>query len=294
MPGEQTTLASQTRSQRVFYSHPFQDYQHVRVCQSQVAKPSQASARQEPVPATTGLYIGSFLKGLFNFRALSVQLEYLHSLQITTYLLTLTLEQVGFSRGGEGDFPCTACCQLPRAQQGRQSHTHTSSPTAAKGEPICSHLPAGHSLLLDQAAFSPPQHPLPKGRVKIHQWKTSNQLLRQGKGKHSEFQENICVSRRRAQIHQSFLTTRIFPKPLITTTVLPSSCCTETGTQDQTHHSSPVLTHGRKGSELPAVPLVLSPPQTQRLLQHHSPRACALSHNCCSPAQDLPAGCTAP
>lgn len=136
IPGEQTTLASQTRSQRVFYSHPFQDYQHVRVCQSQVAKPSQANARQEPVPATTGLYIGSFLKGLFNFRALSVQLEYLHSLQITTDLLTLTLEQVGFSRGGEGDFPCTACCQLPRAQQGRQSHTHTHPhPQQPRGNP---------------------------------------------------------------------------------------------------------------------------------------------------------------
>lgn len=137
----------------MFYSHPFQDYQHVRVCQSQVAEPSQANARQEPVPATTGLYIGSFLKGLFNFRALSVQLEYLHSLQITTDLLTLTLEQVGFSRGGEGDFPCTACCELPRAQQGRQSHTHTSSPTAAKGGPICSHLPSRTQPIVGPSCF---------------------------------------------------------------------------------------------------------------------------------------------
>lgn len=55
------------------------------------------------------------------------------------------------------------------------------------------------------------------------QQKTSNQLLWQGKGKHSNFQESICISRRRAQIHQSFLTTHIFPKPLITTSVLPSS-----------------------------------------------------------------------
>lgn len=61
----------------MFYNHPFQDYQHVRIHQIQVAETSQANVRQEPVPATTRLFISSFLKGLFNFRTLSVQLEYL-------------------------------------------------------------------------------------------------------------------------------------------------------------------------------------------------------------------------
>lgn len=57
----------------------------------------------------------------------------------------------------------------------------------------------------------------------MHQQKTGNQLLWLGKGKHSDFQKSICVSRRRAQIHQSFLITHIFPKLLITTTAVPSS-----------------------------------------------------------------------
>lgn len=44
--------------------------------------------------------------------------------------------------------------------------------------------------------------------------------------------------------------------------------------QDQTHHSSPALTHGREGSELPAMPpcnppCAQAPLQTQHLLQHH-------------------------
>lgn len=71
------TLASQARSQRVFYNYPVQDYQHVRACQSQGTKLSQADARRKPVPATKRAFVGLFLKGPFSFRALSVQLEHL-------------------------------------------------------------------------------------------------------------------------------------------------------------------------------------------------------------------------
>lgn len=45
-------LASQARSQRMFYNHPVQDYQHVRACQSWGAKLSQAAERGGPVTAT--------------------------------------------------------------------------------------------------------------------------------------------------------------------------------------------------------------------------------------------------
>lgn len=107
----------------------------------------------------------------------------------------------------------------------------------------------------------------------MRQQKTGNQLLWQGKGKHSEFQESICVSRRRAQIHQSFLTTHIFPKPLITAAALPSS--SHKGTARKTEHimaAQPLPVAGRTANYLPSLLAILpalSPPQTQHLLQHH-------------------------
>lgn len=98
-----------------------------------------------------------------------------------------------------------ACFWQPRAAQ---------SP-AGRAEPhIHPHTeqPKGSHLRL------PPQwdtaHPIacqPKGRVRTPRQETGKRLLWQGKGKHSDFQESICASRRRAQIHQSFLITQHFP-----------------------------------------------------------------------------------
>lgn len=136
------TLASQARSQRVFYNHPVQDDQRVRACQSQGAELSRADARGEPVAATKRAFVDLILKGPFSLepflfswsicKELPSGAESLmdtdgavlwgsaqppdHSLRMAD-LLTLTLEQLGFSGGGEGDFLCTACFWQPRAAQ---------------------------------------------------------------------------------------------------------------------------------------------------------------------------------
>lgn len=125
------------------------------------------------------------------------------------------------------------------------------------------------------------------------QQKTSNQLLWQGKGKHSNFQESICVSRRRAQIHQSFLTTHVFPKPLITTTVLPSSSHCR-GTALKTKHTMAAQPSPMAESTVNYLPcllatlLVHSPPHTQSSFYNTIDTQCLQQATTAAPpAQDL-------
>ena len=142
--------------------------------------------------------------------------------------------------------------------------------------------------------------------MRTRQQKRGNRLLWQGKGKYSDFQESICVSRRRAQIHQSFLTIHIFPKPLITATAFPSSSHPR-GTALTTKRitaAQPPPVAGRAVNYLPcllaALP-VLSPPGTASFtppLAHSVPRTALLAvqlpeHTRCGSATQAP-HCRAP